>query len=177
MIPATIVYEVILLFIIEKKNGKDIELVLKNKYDKIPNYRRILVILENNRKIIAEYLKYNYKLKQIGGNPDQDITVVIDETLITHYACSQVWLVGAIETISKKIRLDVLPTRDADSLKIFLNNHILPGTNITHDGWAGYNFLDAEDSVWTHEVHNHGRGDFGHGCHIEAYWAHFKKIL
>ena len=59
MIPATIVYEVILLFIIEQKNGKDIELVLKNKYDKIPNYRRILVIIENIRKIIAEYLKYN----------------------------------------------------------------------------------------------------------------------
>ena len=63
MIPATIVYEVILLFIIEQKNGKDIELVLKNKYDKIPNYRRILFILENIRKIIVEYLKYNYKLK------------------------------------------------------------------------------------------------------------------
>ena len=63
MIPATIVYEVISLFIIEQKNGKDIELVLKNIYDKIPNYRRILFILENIRKIIVEYLKYNYKLK------------------------------------------------------------------------------------------------------------------
>ena len=64
-------------------------------------------------------------MKQIGGDHlDQHITVAVEETLITHYAGSQVWLVGAIETISKKIRLDVLPTRDADSIKIFINNHI-----------------------------------------------------
>ena len=66
-------------------------------------------------------------MKQIGGDPDQDITFAIDETLITHYAGSQVWLVDAIETISKKIRLDVIPTRDADILKIFINNHFLSG--------------------------------------------------
>ena len=77
--------------------------------------------------------------------------------------------------------MDYLPERNGHNLKIFVNNHILPGTNLTHDGWQGYNFLDEEDSVWTHECHNHGHGDFGFGSHstshIEAYWSQLKNCL
>jgi len=44
----------------------------------------------------------------------------------------------------------------------------------------GYSFLDDEDSVWTHETHNHCHGDFGTGehstSHIESYWILFKSI-
>ena len=86
----------------------------------------------------------------------------------------------AIDTTSKNIRLDVLPQRNAENIKIFIQNHIIPGTNITHDGWLGYNCLD-DDCVWTHETHNHGSSDFGLGTHytshIESYWAFFKSIL
>ena len=50
----------------------------------------------------------------------------------------------------------------------------------THDGWYGYNFLN-NDTNFTHEIHNHGRGDFGTGknstSHIEALWAQIKKEL
>ena len=64
-------------------------------------------------------------------------------------------------------------------MKIFIQNHIIPGTNITPDGWLGYNCLD--DSVWTHETHNQGAGEFCLGTHstshIESYWAFFKSIL
>lgn len=73
--------------------------------------------------------------------------MAIDETLITHRDGRQILLIGAIDTISKKVRLDVIPERNTENIKIFVRNHILPGTNITHDGWLGYRFLDEEDSV------------------------------
>ena len=85
LIPASIIYDIILLFIVEKKNGKEIESKLKDNYIIVPNYITILNIIDSMRKIIAEYLKYSYKISQIGGDPDTERTVVIDETFITHY--------------------------------------------------------------------------------------------
>ena len=99
----------------------------------------------------------------------------MDETLIIHTNGEQKWLVGGIETKSRKMRLDILPSRDSIHLKNFVNNHIKPGTTIVTDGWPGYNFLDNdENSVWPHEVYNHGAGNFGIGehstTHIENTW-------
>ena len=47
------------------------------------------------------------------------------------------------------------------------------------DGWSGYSFLDNADfSVWEHETHNHGAGDFGFETHstshIENLWSNLK---
>jgi len=46
------------------------------------------------KNCIVEYLKYEYKLVQIGGDQNTNSTVAINETLITHNDGSQVWLVG-----------------------------------------------------------------------------------
>ena len=54
------------------------------KYKRIPSFTTILKILKNFRKVIAEFIKYNYKLHQIGGLPEEECNVAINETLITH---------------------------------------------------------------------------------------------
>ena len=110
--------------------------------------------------MIANYMKDKYLNFPIGGDPDTNKVVDLDETLIVHINGEQKWLVGAIETISRKIRIDILPERNSLNLEIFVKNHILPGTTIVTDGWAGYNFLDNEESVWPHEIYNHGAGIF-----------------
>ena len=117
-------------------------------------------IVSNIRYVIAEYLKFKYKLRQIGGDPEENITVAIEESLITHGNGNQVWLCRATDTRHKHIRLDVLPARNSDNLKTFVKNHITRGSNITHEGWFGCSFSDDEDSVWTHEPRKHGHGDF-----------------
>ena len=43
--PASIVYEILKLFIIQKQNAKEIEIALKSKSNKVPNYSTILKIL------------------------------------------------------------------------------------------------------------------------------------
>lgn len=45
-IPASIVYQMIMMFIIEKKNAKDIQTYLKMKYKNSPNYNTILKFLK-----------------------------------------------------------------------------------------------------------------------------------
>ena len=96
--------------------------------------------------------------------------------MFIHENGNQIWVAGCIDTTTKAVRIDVIPSRNAQNIKIFVQNHILPGSHITHDGWDGYSFLDNNDeSVWTHETHNHALGDFGYGLsstiHIEQFWG------
>ena len=108
-------------------------------------------------------------------------TFAIDETLIMHEGQKQVWLVGWIDTTTKALRLDIVPERNSINLNYFVKNHIEPGSNITHYGWSGYNFLDDENSLWTHEPHVHGTGDFGYSLHstshIEQFLGQLKKMI
>ena len=71
--------------------------------------------------------------------------------------------------------------RNANHLKIFITNHIIPGINIIHDGWRAYSFLDSDDSVYIHEEYNHGQGNFGYGLHsrshIESVWNTIKSEI
>lgn len=92
-----------------------------------------------------------------------------------HEGQKQIGLLGAIDTTTKAIRLDVISERNITALKNFVKNHIEPGINITYDGLAGYSFLFDDDSVWANETHLHRVGDFGYGLystsHIEQFWG------
>ena len=66
----------------------------------------------------------------------------------------QIWLVGALDTDTKEVRFDIIKERNAANLKILVFNHIEAGSHIVQDGWPDYNFLDGNDSVYTHETHN-----------------------
>ena len=180
-IPASIVYAIIKMFIIEKKCAKDIQKTLKRNIHASPNYNTIKKLLKIIRQCFFEYIKYSYKFKQIVGPPKKNRTVAIDETLIMHEQQKQIWLVGGIDTTTKAIRLDIVPERNSINLKYFIENHIEPGTNISHYSWPGYSFPNDNDSVWTHEVHIHGGGDFGYGAHstshIEQFWGQLKSII
>lgn len=176
-IPASVIHYIMYLFIVVKINATQIEKSLKQKYKYAPSYVTITNILFNLRRVITDHLKYKYKIKQIGGSPDKNISVAIDESLWVHINNQKMWLIGAIETKSRKLRCDFVRHRTSANLNIFVTNHIEPGTHIITDGFSSYAFLDNEDvSVWTHEAHSHARGDWGSGSsstsHIEHTWAH-----
>ena len=152
------------LFIIIKLNVSQINEKLAITYKRKVGYITICKVLNNIRHIIADYLKYRYKLKQIGGDPSLKKNVAIEESLyLKDDKGKQIWIVGALDTETKELRMDIMVHRNANNLKIFITNHIIPGTNIIHDGWRGYFFLDSDDSVYTHEEYNHGQGKFGYG--------------
>ena len=68
---------------------------------------------------------------------------------------------GGIKVEDKHIKLDIINERTEHNLKIFITNHILQGTHLVHDGWPSYQFLDEEDSVYSHEEHNFEFENFG----------------
>ena len=60
---ASIIQKILNLFILEKKSAKEIETRLKRIYFSVSNYVTITKNLHNFRYFIAEYIKYNYKIK------------------------------------------------------------------------------------------------------------------
>ena len=104
----------------------------------------------------ANIIKKNYRNSRKGGEPGSNSVVAVDETLIIYdINGNHQWLLGAIETVTKEVRLELIPNRNTATIKKFFFNHIMAGTHITHDGWQGYSFLRGYDSVWTDEEHNH----------------------
>ena len=65
LIPASIIHEIILYFLIDMKNTKEIEKLIKYKRKKSPNYSTINKIVLNLRCCIAEYIKTQYKIYKL----------------------------------------------------------------------------------------------------------------
>ena len=63
--------------------------------------------VSNIRFVIAEYLKYKYKIVQIGGDSEVNISVEMNESLITHENGNQVWFYRAIDIRYKYYRLEI----------------------------------------------------------------------
>ena len=120
------------------------------------SYSTVCAILDNIRNCLANFLKKQYRLKQIGGAPEKHKIIAVDESLILNDdEGAMIWLVGAVDTETKELLLDVIKERNSTNLKIFINSHVEPGIHIVHDGWRAYSFLNGDDSIYTHETFNH----------------------
>ena len=72
----------------------------------------------------------------------------------------QICFLGIIDTESKDFRIEPVLNRDAETLKQFITRYVAKGNFIITDGWAGYDFLDINDSGYTRKKHAHGASDF-----------------
>ena len=175
-IPASIILYIFNAFIILHQNATQIHKVVSNKFKNSISYNNTITkILSNIRCCIADYMKNKYRNHMIGGNPDTGKIIALDEALFLHNdQGDQIWVVGAKETSSNKLRIDVMSIRNSSNLEIFVKNHVKAGTTIVTDGWDGYSFLESDNSVWPHEIYNHEAGNFGLGSHstshIEITW-------
>lgn len=80
-----------------------------------------------------------------------------DECLFTHQDGIQTWVIGLINTESNNIRLEIVTSRDSDTLKNIIHKHVEPGNYIVTDAWPGYNFLEQENNIYIHHGYNHSR--------------------
>ena len=160
-----------------KKNSNDIHKYIKEESD-IINISKIKIdeILHNLRKFIAHYYKDVYCLEQISTKNAFEY-FAIDETDFIRINGKILWVIGIINTINKKIRLEVSYNRNTNVIKKIIKAHIATGNIITSEGWGGYSWIDQPFSGYIHSTHNHGNGDFGTGVestsHIEALWSFF----
>jgi transposase-like protein len=87
----------------------------------------------------------------------------------------QTMVVGAIERDTRRLRLQVIPDREQDTLELFLTTCVTRQSLILTDAHAGYS--DLEFYGYAHERCNHSLGHFGPTNQIENTWGVMKQAL
>ena len=116
--------------------------------------------------------------------------VEVDETYFFHrkyhhgrHRCGS-WVVGLVERAMGKCWLQIIARCDAATLERFLSDHLLPGTVVVTDAWAGYvNISRINSGVYDHQVVVHAQhfvdpvhADI-HTPTIEGLWTQAKRKL
>jgi len=94
------------------------------------------------------------------------------------------WVVGILERNSGRCWMELVARRNAATLEQIITDHVLPGTIIVTDGWAGYDNIDRiNDGVYHQEVavYAHNFVDPQHAevntQAIEGLWMQAKRKL
>ena len=179
--PASIIYQILDFWLNYDLNGNKICDKLKDLYNhECLNKIFILNILQEFRIYIANYMRDYYCLESIAKKNEWH-HVAIDECLFTHQDGIQNWVIGLINTETNIIRLEVVTSRDTETMKNIIHKHVEPGNYIVSDAWPAYNFLDQENNNYIHHVYNHNRGNFGRGydstSRIESVWNELKLLF
>lgn len=87
----------------------------------------------------------------------------------------QTIVVGAIERDTRRLRLQVIPDTEQDSLEGFLEQCVARSSLVVTDCHAGYN--DIGFLGFSHESWNHSKGHFAGTNHIEGTWSELKRYL
>lgn len=129
---------------------------------------------------------------QVGGIDDNGEAVIaeIDGTKYFHRKYNRGhwrerhWVFGGIEKESGNCFMVEVPTRRVNTMEALIENHILPGTEIMSDGWAGYVNIDQiGNGIYTHPVVIHDRHFANqtdtqiHTQNVENLWMRAKRKL
>lgn len=87
----------------------------------------------------------------------------------------QTIVIGAIERHTKRLKLQIIPDTDQDSLELFIEQTVARGSLVVTDCAAGYN--DIEWLGYGSERWNHSQGNFAGTNHIEGTWSAMKRYL
>lgn len=94
---------------------------------------------------------------------------------------NQVIVIGAIErlvdpsTNTKRLKLQIIPDTEQDSLELFLQNNVTRNSLVITDCHLGYS--DIEWLGYGHETWNHSKGHFAGTNHIEQVWSALKRYM
>lgn len=87
----------------------------------------------------------------------------------------QTIVVGAIERDTRRLKLQVIPDTEQDSLEGFLERNVVRSSLVVTDCGAGYQGI--EWLGYTRESWNHSKGHFAGTNHIEGTWSEMKRYL
>jgi transposase-like protein len=90
-------------------------------------------------------------------------------------------IMGAIEktnqpdTNKRRIRLGIIHDRETETLEAWLLERVAGGSHIDTDLHGGYSEL--EWIGYSHNAHNHSKGEYGQTNTIEGFWSVLKRSL
>ncbi len=109
--------------------------------------RTVSLAFKELRDIIYKYLTLVYHT-EILGDINSKRYFAADEPLLGHPANIQIWILGIIETSTKKFHIEGTFQRNTDTLKKFISKFVKSGNTIIIYNWAGCNYLCREDSCY-----------------------------
>ncbi len=80
---------------------------------------------------------------------------------------------GAIERSTGRIKLEIIPDREQDSLELFLHHHVHSESLVHTDAYASY--YGIEWYGYGHDICNHSQGNFGPTARAENLWSVSKR--
>ena len=80
-----------------------------------------------------------------------------------------------VEVDTRRLRLQVIPDTEQDSIELFLEVWVARGSHLITDAHASYN--GVEWLGYSREAYNHSTGRFGMSNHIECIWSAMKRHL
>ena len=112
--PASVLYKIIELWILDELNVNEIKEQLEAIYSiKNLNSNLIYSFVDNLRRAIVNY-------------------IACEESLFTHNQGLRQWVVGLLNTSTNALRIELVGSRDASTLKAIINKHVLNGNvNVT----------------------------------------------
>ena len=137
--PTSKIMIIISKFILEEQNALEIHKYLTYNLKSKVSYISITKVLIWIRRELAHYIKDIYRLYKL-GKPNGESLINVNETLFIHLKGHKIWVLGAKNNETKKIRVDVFKTRTTEDCKIFITNHIRPLNKIITDGWPSFSF-------------------------------------
>lgn len=81
----------------------------------------------------------------------------------------------AAEVDTRRLKLQVIPDTEQDSIELFLEAWVARGSHLITDAHASYN--GVEWLGYSREAYNHSTGHFGMSNHIECIWSAMKRHL
>lgn len=179
LLPLTTFVTALFLFCINKSQT-EVELAM----DRLMSHQTVSVWFNFFREVMSWDMLHNPIM--LGGRGH---TVQVDESYFSgkrKYHRGRLvgniqhpWVLGLIDTTTKKVALFIVPDRTGATLVGFIERIVLPNTRIVTDGWGGYRGLAASPMNYTHDVVNHAENfvDPQTGAHtqeIEGFWTHAK---
>ena len=132
------------------------------------------------RNVITKYLNISYQSEPFAEKNEHKICSIDESLFVTDQTNNQIWVIGAIDNLTKDFRIDIAFRRNQNVLKTFITQYIEEDNKLITDGWSGYSFID-EMIGYQRELHIHGSSDFRYGVnstsHIESLWSQLKATI
>ena len=87
----------------------------------------------------------------------------------------QTIVIGGIEVDTRRLRLQIIPDTEQDSIEHFLESWVERSSHLITDAAVGY--CGVTWLGYTRESYNHSAGHFGMSNHIECIWSAMKRHL
>lgn len=121
------------------------------------------------------YARFRKELPPDGGELLSGVVAVDESWFGKKRHGGQTIVIGGIEKDTRRLRLQVIPDTEQDSIELFLEAWVDRSSHLITDASASYN--GVEWLGYTREAYNHSKGHFGDSNHIECIWSAMKRHL